>query len=178
MTRRLLTLTALAAIACLGHAAGATRFPDLSTLDTKAFHYTLPENIKWGPAAGLPGAESATLVGDPARPGFYVVVNRFHPGSFSRPHYHDNDRYIVVLSGTWWAATGAKFDPDLTVPVKPGAFVVHTGKQVHYDGARDGGEDAVVMIFGQGPGTRHDCQGPAAEVGDGPCAAARSAAGL
>ena len=59
----------------------------------------------------------------------------------------------MVLNGTWWAATGAKWDPEHTkVPVKPGTYVVHTGREVHYNGARSGNENAIVMIFGQGPG--------------------------
>jgi hypothetical protein len=46
--------------------------------------------------------------------------------------------------------TGNKFDPaNLTVPVKAGSFVTELGKQVHWEGAKD--EDAVILIFGQGP---------------------------
>ena len=148
--------------------------PDPSTLNPAALKLVLPEKIDWKPAAGLPGAESAVLVGDPGKPGFYVVVNRFQPGAFSRPHYHPNDRYIVVLSGTWWVGTGLDFDPERkTVPLKAGSFVTHVGRQVHYDGARAGGEPVVVMIYGQGPGTRAECDGPSGETGPGPCADAR-----
>ena len=180
MKKAIIAVAALAASAGIGYAAGiAANIPDISTLNPKAFKYTLPDNIKWSPAAGLTGTDSYTLVGNPAKPGFYVVLNRFHPGNFSHPHYHANDRYIMVLSGTWWAATGTKFDPEHdTVPIKPGTFAIHTGRQVHYDGARAGGEDAVVMIFGEGPGTRHECEGQAAETGPGPCEEARSAAGI
>ena len=71
---------------------------------------------------------------------------------FSHPHFHPNDRYIVVLSGTWWVGTGPKFDPEHgTVPMQPGSFVTHYGKQVHWDGAKD--EDAVLLIMGEGPAT-------------------------
>jgi quercetin dioxygenase-like cupin family protein len=176
MRKYLFAVAAMVLSAGIGYAAGIAKVPDLSTLNPRAFKYTLPEDIKWAPAAGIPGAESATLVGDQAKPGFYVVVNRFHPGSSSRPHYHPNDRYIMVLKGTWWAATGAKYDPNSTVPIKSGTFVVHPGREVHYDGASMGNEDAVVMIFGMGPGTRQDCEGPAAEQGPGPCEEARKAA--
>ncbi len=55
------------------------------------------------------GVEVATLFGDPSKPGIYIQLNRFHPGNFSRPHWHENDRYIMVLSGNWWVATGARF---------------------------------------------------------------------
>jgi anti-sigma factor ChrR (cupin superfamily) len=176
--KKIVAIAMLAVSLGVGYAAGVARAPDMSTLNPKALRYTLPADIKWAPVPGLPGAETHTLVGDSAKSGFYVVLNRFHPGSFSRPHYHENDRYIMVLNGTWWAATGAKYDPDSTVPIKPGTFVVHAGREVHYDGARAGKEDAVVMIFGQGPGTRFSCDGPEAETGPGPCEDARRAAGI
>jgi hypothetical protein len=48
--------------------------------------------------------------------------------------------------------SGAKFDPEHgTVPMPPGSFVTHYGKQVHWDGAKD--EDAVLLIMGEGPAT-------------------------
>jgi hypothetical protein len=69
----------------------------------------------------------------------------------SHPHFHPYDRYITVLSGTWWVGTGRTFDMDSTVPMPAGTFVVHYGKEVHFDGAKDG--DAVLEIVGEGPGT-------------------------
>ena len=70
---------------------------------------------------------------------------------FSRPHFHPNDRYIVVLQGTWWVGSGPKFDPANTTSMPPGSFVTHFGKQVHWDGAKD--EDTVLLIMGEGPAT-------------------------
>jgi hypothetical protein len=177
MKKIAIAVLALSVSAGIGYAAGVNAVPGFSSLNPKAFKYVLPDNIKWGPAAGLEGTDAYTLVGDPAKPGFYVVLNRFHPGNFSHPHYHANDRYIMVISGTWWVDTGATWDPEhRTVPVKPGTFVTHAGREVHYDGSRAGSEDAIVMIFGEGPGTRHECEGPMAEKGPGPCEDARKAA--
>jgi hypothetical protein len=61
--------------------------------------------------------ESAVLFGDPSKPGPYVVRLKWLPGNMSRPHFHPNDRFFVVLSGTWWVGTAEKFDPDNTVPM-------------------------------------------------------------
>ena len=172
MKKTIIAALALAASAGLGYAAGVVGpVPPASSLDPKALKMMLPENINWRPAEGLTGTDAAVLVGDPAKEGFYIVLNRFHPGNFSRPHYHANDRYIMVLSGTWWVGTGARFDPEnATVPVKAGSFVTHLGRQVHYDGARSGSEGTVIMIIGEkGPGTRTECEGPTAEKTPGPC---------
>ena len=98
-------------------------------------------------------AQVAVLVGDPTKPGFYAVYNKWTKGNhFSHPHFHPNDRYIVVLQGTWWVGSGPKFDPENgTTPLPAGSFVTHFGKQVHWDGAKD--EDAVLLIMGEGPAT-------------------------
>jgi hypothetical protein len=69
----------------------------------------------------------------------------------SRPHFHANDRYITVLSGTWWVGTGAKYDPDSTVAIPAGSYVTHFAKQIHWDGAKD--VECVLEIVGQGPAT-------------------------
>jgi hypothetical protein len=92
--------------------------------------------------------------GDPDKPGLYVQMLTWLKGNhFSRPHFHPNDRFITVLSGTWWVGTCHKFDPDnLTVPMKAGTFVTHFGKGgVHWDGAKD--EDTTLLVIGEGPAT-------------------------
>jgi quercetin dioxygenase-like cupin family protein len=90
-------------------------------------------------------------MGDPAKPGPYIVLVKWHPGHMSRPHFHPNDRFITVISGTWWVGSGTKFDADNTVPLPAGSFVTHFGKQVHWDGAKD--EEAMLLIAGEGPAT-------------------------
>ena len=120
-------------------------------LNPSALAYKLPDQIPWGPVNAA-GAQSAVVAGDPTKPGFYAIYNKWTKGNhFSRPHFHPNDRYIVVLQGTWWVGTGPKFDPANTTPMAAGSFVTHFGKQVHWDGAKD--EDAVLLIMGEGPAT-------------------------
>jgi hypothetical protein len=130
---------------------GGTSIGIAAELNPAAVIYKLPDQIPWGPVNAA-GARSAVVVGDPSKPGFYAVYNKWTKGNhFSRPHFHPNDRYIVVLQGTWWVGSGPKFDPANTTPMPAGSFVTHFGKQVHWDGAKD--EDAVLLIMGEGPGT-------------------------
>jgi hypothetical protein len=118
-------------------------------LNPAAIAYKLPDQIKWSDDDS--GAKRAVITGDLSKPGLYVVLVRWTAHHMSRPHFHPNDRFITVLSGTWWVGTGAKFDPDSTVPLAAGSVVTHFGKQIHYDGAKDG--DAVLEIVGEGPAT-------------------------
>src|SRR3569833_2520463 len=78
-------------------------------LNPAALAYKLPDQIPWGPGDAR-GAQMAVIVGDPDKPGFYMVYNKWTKGNhFSRPHFLPNDRYIVVLQGTWWVGTGVLF---------------------------------------------------------------------
>jgi hypothetical protein len=120
-------------------------------LNPAAVIYKLPDQIPWSPV-NAQGAQTAVVVGDPDKPGFYIVYTKWTKGNhFSRPHFHPNDRYIAVLQGTWWVGSGPKFDPANTTAMPAGSFVTHFGKQVHWDGAKD--EDAVLLIMGEGPAT-------------------------
>lgn len=117
-------------------------------LDPTAVEFVLPNKIKWvRNAAGT--AEQAVLFGDPAKPGPYVLRLEWLPNNMSRPHSHSYDRYFAVISGTWWMGTGDKFEPENTVPVPAGTYVVHYGSKVHYDGAKN--EEVVIQVWGMGP---------------------------
>jgi quercetin dioxygenase-like cupin family protein len=129
-------------IACLGSARA-------TDLNPSAVAYKHPDQINW---TGNPTvAQTAVLLGDPSKPGLYIVLVKWAPHQMSHPHFHPNDRYITVLSGTWWVGTGTKFDPDATVPMPAGSYVTHFAKQVHYDGAKD--EPTTLEIVGEGPAT-------------------------
>jgi len=136
---------ALAMLIGLGRAGSARGLGDM---DPKAITVVLPKDIKWTKTAT---SERAVLYGDPSKPGYYVILLKWLPHNNSRPHYHPNDRFITVLSGTWWVQTGAKYDPAGFKPIPAGSFVVHTGKEIHYDGAKD--EPCLLQISGMGPET-------------------------
>ena len=109
-------------------------------------------DIKFVPNPNGAGPALAVVWGDPKVPGrMYVIRARFSPGTFSRPHFHPEDRYITVLKGTWWVGSGPKFDKNATTAVPAGSAVVHHAKQIHWDGAKD--EEVIVQIIGIGPGT-------------------------
>ena len=139
------------ALALLSAVAGcATTTESVGKIDPTIASFIEPKDIKWVlNAAGT--AEQAVLYGDPGKPEPYVIRYRWKPGNMSRPHFHPNDRLIVVLSGTWWVGTGDVFNPNNTVPMRAGTQVTHYGKKIHYDGAKD--EEAIIQIHGMGPAT-------------------------
>ena len=147
MKTRLPRALALAILA----AAFLTRPTGGTEPDPQVLSYKLPADFQWKESAEFPGLKTVVLSGDPGKPGPYVTRNRFAPGTFSRPHFHPNDRFIVVVSGTWWVGTGPVFDTASTKPMPTGSFVTHYAGKVHYDGAKN--EACEVVIFGMGPAT-------------------------
>ena len=108
------------------------------------------DKLTWRPTEGNTlGVETAIVEGDPSKPGYYLTINHFPPGVMSRPHYHPDERYIIVLRGTWYTDEGEVFRPKETVPLKPGDFMRHPKGGPHYDGGLD--EDTWVAISGYGP---------------------------
>jgi|KBSSwiS6_1023812.scaffolds.fasta_scaffold58848_1 quercetin dioxygenase-like cupin family protein len=113
--------------------------------DAHGFLIATQEEVK---AAG----RTVTLVGDSSKPGIYVQRITWAPNTGSRPHYHNEGRYITVIKGTWYVATGPEADtynPDKMTPVKPGTFIYEPPNGHHYDMAKD--EEVIVEILGMGP---------------------------
>jgi quercetin dioxygenase-like cupin family protein len=117
--------------------------------DKTGFVRVAPEDVVWNDRPGYDGVKFAVLQGDPSKPGVYVIRAKFSPGTMTRPHWHPEDRYVIVVSGTWYTGEGDSFEPDKTVPLKAGSFMLHPGKAHHYDGAKD--EEVIVQIIGIGP---------------------------
>ncbi len=113
--------------------------------------FTLPANIQWTGPHG--GEYTATLWGDPSKPGPYGFLAKWMPGNFSHPHFHSSDRWIYVVSGTWWVSSSSHFDPAMAYPLPAGTFAVDRANTVHWDGAKAGGEPAVLELVGMGPVT-------------------------
>ena len=117
--------------------------------DAPGFIRIAPEEVQWKDLPGYEGVKFAVMDGDPSKPGVYVVRVKFPPGVMSRPHFHPEDRFAVVLKGTWYTGTGDTFEPEKTVGLKPGSFMKHPANGHHYDGAKD--EEVILQLIGTGP---------------------------
>src|SRR4051794_3367167 len=120
MDRKSKQSVVIVALAMLA-AAGTGRTAEL---DPAIVRYTPPDKIEWKDNAAGTNA-SAMIYGDPAKAEPYAYFVKWKAGNMSRPHFHPNDRFITVVSGTWWVGSGPKFDPETTVPMPAGTFVVH-----------------------------------------------------
>ena len=115
--------------------------------DTNGFVVALPGDLE-----PPPGSRAVRILGRTDEPGVYVMRMTFAPGTGTKPHFHDQARYITVIEGTWWVALGpdaASYKPDEMIPIEAGSFIYEPANGIHYDEARD--DPVTVQITGVGP---------------------------
>ena len=147
-TRRTLPVCAAAVVLTLAAAFLTTERPvgaQAPTVDRGSRDYTLPDQMQW---RDTENGQTANLYGDPSKPGLYAYILKRPPNVWAKPHFHDNDRFVTVLEGTFWVGTG-KFDPQRTVPLKAGSFVRDIARGIHFDGTKEDG--ATLYFVGIGP---------------------------
>lgn len=121
-----------------------------SNSDDGEFAITQVGEQNWQDNPGIDGVSYVKVFGDSSQPGVYIVRVRFEPWTMTMPHYHDNDRLVAVIEGTWYAGTDTKFDSANTTAIKQGGYMLHPAGGVHFDGAKE--ESTIVQITGTGPG--------------------------
>jgi hypothetical protein len=142
-------LSGFAIAACVLTAASvAVAADNYSVPDPSHIVFTAAKDVKWKMGTG---SDQAVIFGDPDKPGLYGILIRWHPGQFSRPHFHNTDRYAYVISGTWWVSSSDTYDLSKTYPMPAGSVVTDLANTVHFDGAKDG--DALLELVGMGPVT-------------------------
>src|SRR5262252_7344293 len=67
------------------------------------------DKIQWRKLPFSP-LEISTLVGDSNKPGLYINVVRWPPNARFKAHSHPDERYAVVLSGTFYHGFGDTFE--------------------------------------------------------------------
>ena len=130
-------------------------------IDRGSRDYMLPDQMQW---KDTENGRTASLYGDPARPGLYAYLVQRGPNMWSMPHFHDTDRFVTVLEGTFWVGTG-KFDPQRTVPLKAGSFVRDIAGGIHFEGTKDDG--ATLYVVGIGPSPTHQAEPATIAPGSG-----------
>ncbi len=136
----------LTGAAALGFGLVPALAQDAPKPDPSHITFTLPKDIPWKRGEAM---DQAVIFGDPGKPGLYGLLIRWKAGHFSRPHFHNTDRYVHVLEGTWWVSSSDTYDPAKTYPMPAGSVVTDLANQVHYDGAKD--TDALLELVGMGP---------------------------
>ena len=109
-----------------------------------------PDQIKWGPAKGMPaGWEVAVLAGAPDKRGPYVERIKLPANAMVPPHTHPDTENITVLSGSFGIGEGKVADKSKGRVLPAGSFYRLPANTPHFAWA--GAEGAVIQIHGIGP---------------------------
>jgi ketosteroid isomerase-like protein len=94
------------------------------------------------------GAKLAVLVGDPSKPEPFTIRLQMPDGYKIAPHTHPTDEHVTVLSGTFRAAMGAKWDDKALGDFAPGSYANMAATMAHFAQAKGA---TVVQVHGVGP---------------------------
>jgi quercetin dioxygenase-like cupin family protein len=118
-------------------------------LDKADFKSILPEDIDWKPFPAFPpSARLAVVVGEPSKPGPYVIRVKVPSGVKLMPHKHSEDRVYTVISGVFYIGLGDQFDADKLQAYPPGSVIVLPGNTPHFHWARSGEYVSQVTAIG------------------------------
>jgi quercetin dioxygenase-like cupin family protein len=113
------------------------------------FRSILPEDIDWKPFPAFPpSARLAVVVGEPSKPGPYVIRVKVPSGVKLLPHKHPEDRVYTVISGIFYIGLGDQFDADKLQAYPPGSVIVLPGNTPHFHWARSGEYISQVTAIG------------------------------
>lgn len=121
-----------------------------SAKETPEHKVFTPSDLQWGDApAGLPaGAKIAVLNGNPNKKGPFTIRLQVPDGYKIAPHSHPTMERLTVISGTFHAGMGAKFDEAAGHEMPPGGFVALPAGMKHF--AWSTGE-TIVQVDSEGP---------------------------
>ena len=108
-----------------------------------------PADLKWAESPRAPGVQAATLLGDPNKPGPYVLRAKYPPHLVNAPHFHPLDEELTVISGILYVGHGEVMDPAKAVALPPGSFIVEPARTWHYLFTKE--HPVEVEIRGAGP---------------------------
>jgi hypothetical protein len=113
-------------------------------------HILPASQIKWGqpPPALEKGASFAVISGDPGTTGPFVIRLKMPAGYKIAPHWHPTEENVTVISGTWAAGMGDKFDTAALTNLGAGGFGRMPAEMRHFAMAKTA---AVVQVHGMGP---------------------------
>jgi quercetin dioxygenase-like cupin family protein len=118
--------------------------------DQERFRVIRPEEMQWRPFPPFPrDARLAVLIGDPTKPGPYVIRVRLPHNVRMMPHRHPEDRIYTVISGVFYIGLGDLFDANGLTAHGPGSVVVLPGGQPHFHWAGSG--EYVTQVTAIGP---------------------------
>jgi quercetin dioxygenase-like cupin family protein len=95
------------------------------------------------------GAQTAVIVGDPSKPGLFVLRAKFPPNYVVPPHTHPAFETVTILKGTMGSGMGDKVDKSKGKVLPTGSILALPANHAHY--VWSGDEELIVQVAANGP---------------------------
>lgn len=110
----------------------------------------LPEQMNYEDNPAFPkGTQTVVLVGDPAKPGLFILRAKFPPNYVVPPHTHPVFETVTVLSGAMGSGMGEKVEKSKGKMLKPGSVLALSPNHPHYVWTE--GEEVTIQVTAIGP---------------------------
>jgi len=140
----------MAALLLLGLSLVAINPAVAQGIPTNTVGEVLTENVQWRSFPAFPEAvRLAILVGDPQKPGPFVVRVKVPADAKIMPHMHPEDRIYTIISGVFYIGIGDKFEPEKLKAYSPGSVFVLPGNTPHFHWAKSG--EYISQVSAVGP---------------------------
>lgn len=96
----------------------------------------------------LKGAQVAILSGNPMKSGPYVLRLKLPANTKFPAHYHSDTEQLTVISGTFYAGIGSKYDAGKLVALPAGSFASVPAGMRHFAVTKAA---TVIQLSGNGP---------------------------
>lgn len=109
----------------------------------------LPSELKWFAEPTLPpGVQRSFVWGDSSKPGLFTFRAKWPANTRVEPHAHPTDEYVTIISGTWYTASGDKFDESKLQALPAGGFYFLPAGVKQYSVVK---EETVIQVTAMGP---------------------------
>jgi quercetin dioxygenase-like cupin family protein len=95
------------------------------------------------------GGQTVVLVGDPTKPGLFILRLKMDPHFVVLPHTHPVFETVTVLKGTMGSGMGEKADLTKGKLLGPGSVLALPAGHPHYVWAGD--EEVILQVVANGP---------------------------
>jgi hypothetical protein len=115
----------------------------------KSYQEPASPDREWKDNTAVPaGMQIILIYGNPKEAGPYIFRARLPAGYKIPAHKHEDQRFVTVLSGTYWSGAGEKFDQAKLTKYPPNSFYITDAGTPHFAWAET---DVVIQEQGTGP---------------------------
>lgn len=107
------------------------------------------DQLRWTSMPDGTGRQTADLFGDRSKAELFGYLVKWPKNTVAKAHSHPENRYAMVLSGTFYHGHGRRFDTNALERRQLGTYFTEPAGDPHFGATKD--EETVLYFVGMGP---------------------------